>query len=46
MPESRPNPLSKPNYIHHMSPGPDRANRRSATPQGFAQAVYEANVGR
>ena len=30
--------------IHHESPGPDRANRRSAAPMGFARAVYEANV--
>jgi hypothetical protein len=30
-------------YIHHQAPGPDRANIRSATPEGFALAVYEAN---
>tara|TARA_R110001583_G_scaffold134809_6_gene286542 strand:- start:2522 stop:3115 length:594 start_codon:yes stop_codon:yes gene_type:complete len=31
------------NSIHEMSPGPDRADRRSITPQGFALAVMEAN---
>ena len=30
-------------YIHHQSPGPERANIRSATPMGFARAVFEAN---
>ena len=30
-------------YIHHQSPGEERANIRSATPKGFARAVYEAN---
>jgi hypothetical protein len=29
--------------IHDAPPGPDRANFRSATPMGFARAVYEAN---
>lgn len=29
--------------IHKAPPGPDRANFRSATPMGFAQAVFEAN---
>lgn len=27
--------------IHKAAPGPDRANFRSATPRGFAQAVFE-----
>ena len=31
-------------YIHHQSPGEERANIRSATPKGFARAVYEANT--
>jgi len=31
------------NRIHFCSPGPDRANIRSATPEGFAQAVFMAN---
>ena len=30
-------------YIHHQSPGPERANIRSATPMGFAKAVYLFN---
>ena len=30
-------------YIHHQPPGPDRMNIRSATPMGFAKAVFEAN---
>lgn len=29
--------------IHKMPPGPERANLRSQTPKGFAQAVFEAN---
>ncbi|MBB3010694.1 hypothetical protein [Cupriavidus alkaliphilus] len=29
--------------IHKAPPGPDRANYRSATPMGFARAVFEAN---
>lgn len=29
--------------IHKCPPGPERANIRSATPKGFAQAVFEAN---
>ncbi len=33
------------NRIHQMPPGPDRKNLRSATPMGFAQAVFEANSG-
>lgn len=31
------------NRIHRAPPGPERANFRSATPMGFARAVYEAN---
>lgn len=30
--------------IHKAAPGPDRANLRSATPMGFARAVFEANA--
>ena len=33
-------------YIHNQPPGPDRMNIRSATPMGFAQAVFEANGGK
>lgn len=29
--------------IHYASPGEERANFRSATPMGFARAVFEAN---
>jgi hypothetical protein len=29
--------------IHKAPPGPERANFRSATPRGFARAVFEAN---
>lgn len=31
------------NRIHFASPGPERGNIRSATPMGFARAVFEAN---
>ena len=31
------------NRIHMAAPGPERANFRSATPMGFARAVFEAN---
>ena len=31
------------NRIHQAPPGPDRANFRSATPEGFARAVFIAN---
>lgn len=30
--------------IHKCAPGPDQANIRSATPKGFARAVFEANA--
>jgi len=37
--------LGKPdNRIHACPPGPERANFRSATPRGFASAVYQANA--
>lgn len=32
--------------IHTAPPGPERANFRSATPMGFAQAVFHANAPR
>ena len=32
------------NRIHFASPGPERANFRSATPMGFARAVFHANT--
>ena len=31
------------NRIHFASPGPERANIRSATPMGFARAVFDVN---
>ena len=31
-------------YIHHQAPGENRANIRSATPQGFARAVYQSQT--
>ena len=31
--------------IHKAAPGPERANFRSATPMGFARAVFRANAG-
>jgi hypothetical protein len=30
--------------MHLMAPGADRANLRSATPPGFARAVFHANA--
>ncbi len=43
LPESfRDDSLGKPDdRIHKAPPGPDRANFRSATPRGFAQAVFQ-----
>lgn len=35
--------VTEPNRIHYAPPGPDRANFRSVTPAGFAQAFFEAN---
>jgi len=32
-------------YIHYQSPSPERSNIRSATPMGFARAVFESNKG-
>jgi hypothetical protein len=45
MPPIYPNrDLGKPdNRIHFASPGDERANFRSATPMGFARAVFHAN---
>ena len=45
------NPMLQRNYVkptegskmHKIPPGPNRANLRSQTPAGFAQAFYEAN---
>jgi len=44
MPEIKPVALhAKADKIHKCPPGSERANIRSATPMGFARAVYEAN---
>jgi hypothetical protein len=43
MPEKRPVTPTAKSPIHYMSPSPDRGHRRSATPRGFARAVFEAN---
>lgn len=43
MPEPRPRKPEKGSMMHLMPPSPDRANLRSATPMGFARAVFEAN---
>ena len=43
MPEPRPVQPTLGSKMHLMPPGPNRANERSATPMGFAQAVYESN---
>ena len=42
-PNVDPNMGEPDNRIHFASPGEDRANFRSATPMGFARAVFEAN---
>ena len=44
MPEpNHPHGIEPDDRIHKAPPGPNRANFRSATPMGFARAVYEAN---
>lgn len=43
MPEKRRVEPDQGSKMHLMPPGPDRANQRSATPMGFARAVFEAN---
>ena len=37
-------PLDVVNLIHGMPPSPDRADKRSITPMGFANAVFKANA--
>lgn len=47
MPKKKFNPKIKPdNRIHLMAPSQDRKDKRSATPMGFAKAVYLANKKR
>lgn len=43
MPEKRPIPPTDGSRMHRLPPSKDRANLRSATPMGFARAVFEAN---
>lgn len=45
MPDPCPLPgITPDDRIHKAVPGPDRANFRSATPMGFARAVFNANA--
>jgi hypothetical protein len=44
MPARQPGHGEPDDRIHKCPPGPDRANIRSATPMGFARAVFEANA--
>ena len=44
MPPKRPVPATEGSRMHLMGPSPDRAAHRSATPMGFARAVFEANA--
>lgn len=44
-PATDPNAETPDNRIHFASPGPERANIRSATPMGFARAVFAYNQG-
>ena len=44
MPEPRRLEPTQGSKLHLLPPSPERANLRSATPKGFAQAVFEANV--
>ncbi len=43
MPDRKPGEPSLGALIHRMPPSEDRADKRSATPAGFAHAVFEAN---
>lgn len=44
MPEPKRIEPTEGSRMHFIPPGPDRANLRSATPRGFARAVFEANA--
>jgi hypothetical protein len=46
MPEKRPVPPTEGSKMHRISPSPERADKRSETPMGFARAVFEANARR
>jgi len=43
MPEKCPVDPTDGSKMHRLAPSPDRANLRSQTPAGFADAVFEAN---
>ncbi len=43
-PDPRPTFPTKGSMMHTMAPGPERANKRSVTPRGFARAVFLANA--
>ena len=43
MPPKNPVPATEGSMMHRMAPSDDRASLRSATPMGFARAVYVAN---
>lgn len=43
MPDRRPGEPTLGSLMHRMSPSADRADLRSATPLGFAHAVFAAN---
>jgi hypothetical protein len=43
MPKPKRVPPVEGSRMHRLAPSPDRAAKRSVTPKGFAQAVFEAN---
>jgi len=43
MPPKSPVEPTEGSKMHLMTPGPERANLRSATPEGFANAVFQSN---
>lgn len=43
LPERSPVPATMGSKMHKLGPGPERAALRSVTPEGFAQAFFEAN---
>lgn len=44
MPQKAPVPATEGSRMHLLPPSADRANLRSATPPGFARAVFDANA--
>jgi hypothetical protein len=46
MPNRRPVEPTLGSMMHRLPPSDDRANQRSATPSGFARAVFEANASK